>query len=103
VRASTSPITEVTSIHFIEVDTTPELNILIEDSTYISTNLNDGDVVSFTSILNKLDPNMPLEDQLEYVPSIVVLVLFVMGEEGILVQNTVAWGYGGKRIVRASR
>lgn len=94
-RAPTSTITEVTSILFLEVDTTPELNILNQDSTYFSTNLNDGDIVSYTSISNMLDPSTPLEDQLEYVPGGVVVVLFGTDEEGVVVQNTVAWGYGG--------
>ena len=52
--------------------------------------------MSFTSISNKLDPNMPLEDQLEYVPGGVVVVLFGTNEEGVVVQNTVAWGYVGE-------
>ncbi|KAL3795448.1 hypothetical protein HJC23_000806 [Cyclotella cryptica] len=95
-RAPTSPITEVSSILFLEIDTSPELNILNQDSTYFSTNLKDGDIVSYTSISNMLDPARPLEDQLEYVPGGVMVVLFGTDDQGVVVQNTVAWGYGGE-------
>lgn len=95
-RAPTSPITEVTSILFLEVDTAPELNIINQDSTYFTTNLSDGSVITYTSISMQLDHTLPLKDQMEYVPGGVVIVLFGNDEEGNAVQNTVAWDYGGK-------
>jgi hypothetical protein len=92
-RAPTAPITEITSILFLEVDTTPELNIINQDSTYFTTNLEDGSVVAYTSISNQLDYTLPLEEQMEYVPGGVVVVLFGNDEDGNVVQNTVAWDY----------
>jgi hypothetical protein len=92
-RAPTAPITEVTSILFLEVDTTPELNIINQDSTYFTTNLPDESVVTYTSISKQLDYTLPLEEQMEYVPGGVVVVLFGNDEEGNVVQNTVAWDY----------
>ena len=89
----TSPIIEVTSILFLEVDTTPELNIINQDSTYFTTNLPDGSVVTYTSISNQLDYTLPIEDQMEYVPGGVVIVLFGNNGNGNDVQNTVAWNY----------
>lgn len=91
-RAPTSPITEVTSILFLEVDTSPELNIINQDSTYFTTNLDDGALVTYASISNQLDYTVPLEDQMEYVPGGVVVVLFGNDEEGNVVQNTVVSG-----------
>jgi hypothetical protein len=90
------PITEVTSILFLEVDTTPELNVLNQDTSYFSTNLTDGSTVTFTSISNGLDPSMSLEEQMDKVPGGVVVVLFGTDEEGNVIQNTIAWGYGGE-------
>ena len=92
-RAPTSPITEVTSILILEVDTSPELNIINQDSTYFTTNLESGALVTYTSISNQLDHTVPIEDQMEYVPGGVVVVLFGNDEDGNVVQNTVAWDY----------
>ena len=94
-RAPASPITEVTSILFLEVDTKPELNIINQDGTYFTTALSDGSVITYASISKQLDHTLPLKDQMEYVPGGVVLVLFGNDEEGNAVQNTVAWDYGG--------
>jgi len=89
------PITEVTSILFLEVDTSPELNIINQDSTYFSSNLSDGSLVTYDSVSKKLDYTVPLEDQMDLVPGGVVIVLFGTDEEGNTVQNTVAWDYSG--------
>ena len=89
------PIVEVTSILFLEVDTSPELNIINQDSTYFSSNLSDGSLITYDSISKKLDYTVPLEDQMDLVPGGVVIVFFGTDEEGNTVQNTVAWDYGG--------
>lgn len=89
------PIVEVTSILFLEVDTSPELNIINQDSTYFSSNLSDGSLITYDSVSKKLDYTVPLEDQMDLVPGGVVIVLFGTDEEGNTVQNTVAWDYGG--------
>ena len=89
------PITEVTSILFLEVDTSPEFNIINQDSTYFSSNLSDGSLVTYDSVSKKLDYTVPLEDQMDLVPGGVVIVLFGTDEEGNTVQNTVAWDYSG--------
>jgi hypothetical protein len=94
-RAPTSPVTEVTSILFLEVDTTPELNIINQDSTYFTTNLPNESVITYTSISNQLDYKLPLEDQMENAPGGVVVVLFGNDQDGNVIQNTVAWDYGG--------
>ena len=93
--APTSPIMEVTSILFLEVDTTPELNVINQDSTYLDMNLPSESVITYASVSNHLDPKQPLEKQMEYVPGGVVVVLFGNDEDGNVVQNTVAWNYGG--------
>jgi len=93
-NASTSPSPiYLTSILFLELDNSPNLNILNTDTTYLTTNLPADSIVSYSSISTKLDPSKSLQDQLEYVVGGVMVVMFGVDEEGSVVQNTVAWGY----------
>ena len=85
--------TVVTSVTFLEADTTPGLSIINQDSTYFETDVADGQVLTYESVSAKLDPDVPLADQADLVPGGVMLVLFGVNAEGTVVQNTVAWGY----------
>ncbi|KAL7528619.1 hypothetical protein ACHAXR_002536, partial [Thalassiosira sp. AJA248-18] len=85
--------TVITSVTFLEQDTTPELNIINQDSTYFSIEASDGDILDFTSITAKLDPSVPLSDQMDMVPGGVLIISFGINADGAIVQNTVAWGY----------
>ena len=87
--------TIITSVTFLEADTTPQLNIINQDSTYFETSLSDGDVITYPSISAQLDVNMPIGDQLDRVPGGVILVLFGENAAGEVIQNRVAWGYVG--------
>ena len=86
-------VSTVTSVTFLEQDTSAELDIINQDSTYFETALSNGDIIDFISISSKLDPNVPLEDQMDMVPGGVLMILFGVNAEGTVVQNTVAWGY----------
>lgn len=86
----------MTSISFLEVDTTSEMVIINQDSSYFTTNLTDGSVVTFTSISNQLDDTLPIQNQMEYVPGGIVLVLYGYDEDDNYVQNTVSWAFGGE-------
>ena len=93
----TTPTT-ITSVTFLEADTTcapREPNIINQNSTYFKTVSDDGDVLVYTSISSNLDPAIPLVlvDQMDIVPSGVMLVLFGVNAEGNIIQNTIAWGY----------
>ena len=85
--------TVVTSVTFLEADTTPGLSIINQDSTYFDSTITDGQVLTYESVSANLDPDVPLEDQMDSVPGGVMLVLFGVNAEGQVVQNTVAWGY----------
>ena len=61
-----SDLTTVTSVTFIEFDTS--LGIINQDSSYFDVSLKSGDTVTFDSISAKLDPAMPLSEQLELIP-----------------------------------
>ena len=63
------------------------------DSTYFEIDASDDAILNYDSISAKLDTDLPLSDQLEYVPSGVMLILFVVNADNVVVQNTVAWGY----------
>ena len=85
--------TIVTSTIFLESDTTPELNIINQDSTYFDTTLEDGAELQFTSISSNFDEEKPLSEQMDLVPGGVMMVMFGLNAANEVVQNTVAWGY----------
>jgi len=87
--------TKITSVTFLETDTTPDLNIINQDSTYFDIDGNNGDILEYTSISSSLDPGMSMSigDQLDKVPGGVILVLFGENAAGEVIQNRVAWGY----------
>ena len=85
--------TVVTSTIFLESDTSAELNIINQDSTYFDTTLEDGAELQFTSISSKFDEDKPLSEQMDLVPGGVMMVMFGLNAANEVVQNTVAWGY----------
>lgn len=88
----TAPTT-ITSVTFVEADTTPKLNIINQDSTFFNTSLANGEILVFSSISSQLDSDTPIEDQMDLVPGGVILTLFGVNADNVVVQNTVAWGY----------
>lgn len=88
--------TTITSVSFFEADTTSSFNSINQELTSVNSeggNLTEGDVLNFTSISSKLDPSIPIHEQMDLVPGGVMLVLFGINSIGVTVQNTVAWGY----------
>ena len=86
-------ITTITSVSFSEVDITTQLNIINQDSTYFNTTIDDGQILEFTSVSAQLNASEPLDEQLQFVPSGVMLVMFGINSDNIVVQNTMIWGY----------
>lgn len=66
---------EIVSMQFIEFDATGFLIVLNQDDSYANTSLFDGDTISFDSISQNLTTNVPLEDQMEYLPGGVQLAM----------------------------
>jgi len=89
---------EIISIQFLEFDTSGGLIVINQDDTYSNTTLKNGDVATFKSISDNLDPDVPIEDQLDILPGGVQLTLRgrtideVTGEEKI-VSNRITWSY----------
>ena len=88
----TTPTT-ITSVTFLETDTTPELNIVNQDSTYFEIAGTNGQIITYESISAQLDPSKPLSKQEDDVPGGVILVLFGLNAANEVIQNRVAWGY----------
>jgi hypothetical protein len=86
-------IATVTSILFLEFDTSGNLVVINQDDTYFDTSLSDGDSFEFTSISSDLDASISLEDQLDLVPGGVQLTLRGLGEDGSGVLNRYTWAY----------
>jgi hypothetical protein len=89
---------EITSVSFIEFDTSGEFIVLSQDDTYLTTSLGQGDTVTFTSISNDLDPDVPASEQTELIPGGVMVTIkakYTDAETGedLLVINRVAWNY----------
>eukprot|EP00970_Alexandrium_tamarense_P015177 scaffold4784_cov229-Alexandrium_tamarense.AAC.3 len=89
--------TQLLSAQFLEIDTTPNMNIINQDDQYLNLTFpynNDDMVLSFTSISATLDPAMSLEEQLDIVPGGVILVLVGQVEEsGEIMRNRLMWTY----------
>eukprot|EP00984_Skeletonema_dohrnii_P012642 scaffold5156_cov92-Skeletonema_dohrnii-CCMP3373.AAC.4 len=84
--------TVVTSVDIFEYDTTNELTV-INQQVFSNQTLSNGDSIEFTSISSKLDPNKPLQEQLEYFPGGLILRYTGVNSNNEDVINTFAWGY----------
>jgi len=91
-KPDTTP-TIITSVTFLETDTTPELNVINQDSTYFEFTGTNGQIITYESISTQLNPSIPLSEQEDGVPGGVFMVLFGINAAGVVIQNTVAWGY----------
>ena len=93
-------------MQFLEFDTSIEFIVINQDDTYSSASLFNGDVVTFQSISNKLKPEVPLQEQLEYVPGGVQLTVrgktqtskrdYEMGgdvKEETIISNRITWSF----------
>jgi hypothetical protein len=82
----------IVSVQFLEMDTSPDMNIINQDDTYL---VIDSDVssLSYTSVSASLDPSTSLNDQLDKVPGGVILILIGATSSGEIVRNRVMWTY----------
>jgi len=77
----------VSSILFIEFDSTGSLLIINEDNSYLPTNLTNGAIISYDSISAQLNPSLPLEEQLDRVPGGAGLFVFGNNEQGDIIER----------------
>eukprot|EP00986_Skeletonema_menzelii_P000476 scaffold137_cov156-Skeletonema_menzelii.AAC.7 len=84
--------TRVTRVEIYEYDTSDGLAV-INQEILRNQDLSDGDIISFTSISSKLDPNKSLDDQLQYFPNGIILLATGVNSNNENVTNTFAWNY----------
>ena len=94
-RALNSQVpTIITTVQIFEYDTTSELNVLKqEEITNSDQDLSNGQTFEFTSISSDLDPNIPLEDQIDYFPNGLIVKISGRNANNEYVSNTFAWEY----------
>lgn len=85
----------ISSILFIEFDTSGLLTIINEDDTYLTNaNLSNGTSITYPSISTQLNTNIPLEEQLDKIPGGAGLFLFANNDNGeLLLRSRVVWEY----------
>mmetsp|Transcript_39446 Transcript_39446/g.94870 ORF Transcript_39446/g.94870 Transcript_39446/m.94870 type:complete len:662 (-) Transcript_39446:279-2264(-) len=87
----------LSSVLFIEFDTSGTLSIINEDSTYLNdADLYDGATITYPSISSRLDPNLSIESQYERVPGGAGLFVFANDESGeVYLRSRVVWEFDG--------
>ena len=87
--------TRLISAQFLEMDTSPNMQIINNDDQYINVTFPDPSniVLQFSSISNLLNPAVPLSDQMEYVPGGAILILVGATANGEIVRNRMMWTY----------
>ena len=86
-------IATVTSIQFLEFDTSGDLVVIKQDDTLFDVSLSDGESFDFASISADLDASASLADQLDLVPGGVQLTLRGVAADGTNVMNRYTWIY----------
>jgi hypothetical protein len=81
--------TKVTRVEVYEYDTTAGLGVINQKIE----NDPPSEFIEFTSISSKLDPNKPLDEQLEYFPNWVIVIATGVNSNNQNVTNTFAWHY----------
>jgi hypothetical protein len=92
-RDALGDVASVTSIQFLEFDTSGNLVVINQDDSYFDTSLGDGDSFEFTSISADLDPSVGIEDQLDLVPGGAQLTLKGLDADGGDVMARYTWAY----------
>lgn len=86
---------EVIDIQFLEFGS--GLEVINQNDTFTNTSLANGDTFSFPSISNLLNPDMTIEEQLQYFPTGASLVMEGKAKDSdgneVTVRNQVAWTY----------
>ena len=91
-QLKTSTVVEITSVQYLEFGPDPSLEVTYTDDTYINTTLRNGDTVTFYSSSSYL-PSVATEEQEDYVPGGVSLILHGKTEDGTMKRNRFYWLY----------
>jgi len=97
--ADTVPVV-VTSLQFLEFDTSGNVVVINQDDTYNNVTFQNGDIVRYDSVSMDLDENLDLENQLGFVPGGVQLTIRGRpldsgsnGDADAIVINRLTWSY----------
>lgn len=91
------PAANVTSMYFKEFNSQGD-ELTSSSVTYDPISLVDGQIISFASASASLDPNVPLQDQIDQVPVSVEIKMFGPSadpddEPGQIISNRLTWTY----------
>ena len=91
----TRQVVEITSVQFVEFDTSGKLIVINQDDTYAKVSEVNGATFTFKSISSELDAAVALNDQLDMVPGGIQITVDAK-IDGVIYNNRVAWNYSNK-------
>jgi hypothetical protein len=91
----TREVVEITSVQFVEFDTSGKLIVINQDDTYAKISEANGATFTFKSITSELDAAVALNDQLDHVPGGIQITVDAK-IDGVIYNNRVAWNYSNK-------
>ena len=91
----TRQVVEITSVQFVEFDTSGNLIVINQDDTYAEVSEANGATFTFKSISSELDAAVALNDQLDMVPGGIQITVDAK-IDGVIYNNRVAWNYSNK-------
>ena len=91
----TRQVVEITSVQFVEFDTSGKLNVINQDDTYATVSEMNGSTFTFKSISSELNSKLLLLDQLDKVPGGIQITVDAK-IDGAIYNNRVAWNYSNK-------
>ncbi|KAL3811357.1 hypothetical protein ACHAXA_000773, partial [Cyclostephanos tholiformis] len=96
-QISNMTVAFISSVLFIEFDTSGTLNLINEDPTYFAdSNITEGMMFTYPSISQSLNTSLGLDEQLQYVPGGGGLFMFASNKEGeVILSNRVVWEFSG--------
>jgi hypothetical protein len=91
----TRQVVEITSVQFVEFDTSGKLNVINQDDSYATVSEMNGATFTFKSITSELDAAVAFNDQLDKVPGGIQITVDAK-IDGVIYNNRVAWNYSNK-------
>ena len=96
-QTANTTVSYISSILFIEFDTSGTLTLINENATYlVDANFTEGMTISYPSISQLLDPSLEFEEQMQYVPGGAGLFMFANNDVGdVILSSKVVWEFTG--------
>ncbi|KAL3763950.1 hypothetical protein ACHAW5_005135 [Stephanodiscus triporus] len=96
-QTSNTTVAYISSVLFIEFDTSGTLSLINEDTRYLANvNFTEGRTITYSSISQSLNASLGLGEQLQYVPGGAGLFIFGNNNEGeVILSSRVVWEFSG--------